>query len=53
MHPGAQEAHHVIPLEHRGTQDMDNLRSLCKPCHSRRSVLAGDRWRQEPSVYTY
>lgn len=49
----AQEVHHVIPLEHGGTHDQANLRSLCKPCHSRQSALDGDRWRQTPRIYTY
>ncbi|RKX02326.1 HNH endonuclease [Corynebacterium diphtheriae] len=47
------EVHHVIPLEHGGTHDESNLRSLCKPCHSRQSALDGDRWRQAPRVYSY
>ncbi|MBG9259533.1 HNH endonuclease [Corynebacterium belfantii] len=48
-----QEVHHVLPLEHGGSHDFANLRSLCKPCHSRQSALDGDRWRQAPQVYTY
>lgn len=48
-----QEVHHVLPLEHGGSLDFSNLRSLCKPCHSRQSALDGDRWRQAPRVYTY
>ena len=47
------EVHHVIPLDHGGTHDESNLRSLCKPCHSRQSALDGDRWRQAPRVYSY
>jgi possible bacteriophage endonuclease len=48
-----QEVHHVLPLEHGGTHDFDNLRSLRKPCHSRQTALDDDRWRQTPRVYTY
>lgn len=48
-----QEVEHAIPLEHGGTHDQANLRSLCKPCHSRQSALDGDPWRQTPRVYTY
>ncbi|MDT3768202.1 HNH endonuclease [Gleimia hominis] len=48
-----QEVHHVLPLEHGGTHDFGNLRSLCKPCHSRQTALDDDRWRQQPRVYTY
>lgn len=49
----AQEVHHVIPLEHGGSHNPDNLRALCTPCHSRQSALDGDRWRTTPTVYTY
>ena len=49
----SQEVQHAIPLEHGGTHDQANLRSLCKPRHSRQSALDGDRWRQTPRVYTY
>ncbi|MCU9987091.1 HNH endonuclease [Mobiluncus curtisii] len=48
-----QEVHHILPLEHGGNHDFANLRSLCKPCHSRQSALDGDRWRQDPQVYSY
>lgn len=47
------EVHHIVPLEHGGSHDEGNLRSLCKPCHSRQSALDGDRWRRQPMVYTY
>lgn len=47
------EVHHVLPLEHGGTHDETNLRGLCKPCHSRQSALDGDRWRNQPRVYSY
>ena len=47
------EVHHVLPLDHGGSHDFSNLRSLCKPCHSKQSALDGDRWRQTPRVYSY
>lgn len=47
------EVHHVLPLARGGTHDLANLRSLCKPCHSRQSACDGDRWRQQPRVYSY
>ena len=47
------EVHHILPLERGGTHDEANLRSLCKPCHSRQSAIDGDRWRREPTVYAY
>lgn len=42
----AEEVHHVLPLEHGGTHDESNLQALCKSCHSRQSVLDGDRFRK-------
>lgn len=49
----AAEVHHILPLAHGGSHDADNLRALCKTCHSRQSAKDGDRWRQHPHVYTY
>lgn len=40
----ATEVHHIVPLGHGGTNDWDNLMSLCKPCHSRITAQMGDRW---------
>jgi 5-methylcytosine-specific restriction protein A len=34
----ATEVDHVLALERGGTHDADNLMSLCKPCHSRKTV---------------
>ena len=48
-----QEVHNILPLEDDGSHDFNNLRSLCKPCHSRQSALDGDRWRQYLRVYTF
>ncbi len=35
----ATEVDHKIALNAGGSHDLDNLRSLCKPCHSRKTVL--------------
>jgi 5-methylcytosine-specific restriction enzyme A len=34
----AEEVHHVVPLRNGGTHREDNLLSLCKRCHSRRTA---------------
>lgn len=44
----ADEVDHIIPLAAGGTHDEDNLRSLCKSCHSRRT--ARDRGRRPQSL---
>lgn len=49
----AEEVHHVLPLSHGGDHSEDNLRALCKPCHSRQSAKDGDRWARNERVYTY
>lgn len=33
----AAEVDHVLAISRGGTHDPDNLRSLCKPCHSRKT----------------
>ena len=40
----AEEVHHILPLRRGGTHDASNLMALCKSCHSRISVLDGDRF---------
>jgi HNH endonuclease. len=40
----AEEVHHIKPLSHGGTNDEDNLMSLCKRCHSLITAEMGDRW---------
>ena len=40
----ATEVHHILPLARGGTNSIDNLMPLCKPCHSRISVQDGDRF---------
>lgn len=34
----ASEVDHITPLADGGTHRHDNLRALCKPCHSRRTA---------------
>jgi len=47
-----EEVHHIYPLDWGGTNDQLNLLGLCKPCHSRITVLMGDRWNKHKE-YTY
>lgn len=46
-----EEVHHIYPLDHGGTNDFINLMSLCKSCHSRITVLMGDRWNKREYKY--
>ena len=39
-----EHVHHIKPLEEGGTNDFDNLKSLCQTCHSRIHALRGDYW---------
>ena len=43
----AQEVHHIVPLSEGGTHDFDNLKILCKSCHSFTSAKEGDRWNKK------
>ena len=38
----AKEVHHRIELRKGGTNEDDNLQSLCKPCHSKRTRMRKD-----------
>ncbi|MFQ6760861.1 HNH endonuclease [Limosilactobacillus reuteri] len=49
----ATEVHHVLPLEHGGTNEFKNLMALCKPCHSRITAQMDDRWHKAPRQYHY
>jgi len=40
----ADLVHHKIKLSIGGTNDYDNLQSLCQECHSRLHAEQGDRW---------
>ena len=42
----AAEVHHIVPLADSGTHAWDNLRALCKRCHSRITATEGGRWRK-------
>lgn len=42
----ATEVHHIIPLDHGGKNEEDNLQSLCHSCHQRLTVEMGDRFRK-------
>lgn len=39
-----EQVHHKIPLSEGGTNDWDNLMSLCASCHARIHAKRGDRW---------
>jgi 5-methylcytosine-specific restriction protein A len=38
----AEEVHHIKPIAEGGSNDWQNLRSLCKSCHSR--ISSGNGW---------
>ena len=40
----AEEVHHIKPLSKSGSNDTDNLMSLCSSCHSTITAREGDRW---------
>ena len=40
----AEEVHHIKPLSQGGTNDVDNLMSLCTSCHSEITAREGGRW---------
>ncbi|MBQ6152071.1 MAG: HNH endonuclease [Mogibacterium sp.] len=46
----AEQVHHIKPLSEGGTNDFDNLMSLCKSCHSRIHAERGDRWGNKNAV---
>lgn len=39
----ANEVDHILPLAQGGTNELTNLRSLCKPCHSRKTARQSRR----------
>ncbi|WIK64731.1 HNH endonuclease [Gleimia hominis] len=51
--PSGMRLAHVLPLEHGGTHDFENLRALCEPRHSQQTALDDDRWRRTPRFYSY
>ncbi len=40
----AEEVHHIHSIRYGGTNEMENLMSLCKPCHSKITALEDGRW---------
>ena len=40
----AREVHHIKPLSKGGSNDPDNLMSLCTSCHSTITARDGSRW---------
>jgi len=40
----AREVHHIKPLSKGGTNESDNLMSLCTSCHSEITAREGGRW---------
>lgn len=40
----ATEVDHIKPKSEGGTDERSNLRSLCKPCHSRRTAKEQSNW---------
>ena len=39
----ALEADHVVPLEIGGSHDLENMQTLCKPCHAVKTRAEADR----------
>mgnify|MGYP003779313017 CR=1 FL=1 len=40
----ATEVDHIVPKRDGGSDRMENLQSLCKSCHSRKTALEDGRW---------
>lgn len=43
----ANEVDHIIPKKHGGESEMNNLQSLCKSCHSKKTAVEDGRWNLE------
>ncbi len=43
------QVHHILPVAEGGSNDYDNLISLCASCHARIHARRGDRWHNKPS----
>ena len=35
----ANQVDHIVPKAKQGTDDLDNLQSLCKPCHDAKTII--------------
>jgi 5-methylcytosine-specific restriction protein A len=42
------EADHITPRREGGSDSLDNLQGLCKPCHSRKTAIEDGRWAPRP-----
>jgi HNH endonuclease len=55
--PDALHIHHLLAVMDGGTDDDDNLKTLCKPCHREWHVVESvshmsfDRWIEYPPVH--
>lgn len=38
-----EEVHHIVPVNRGGTNDEDNLMSVCRSCHNKIHIELGDR----------
>jgi len=38
-----EEVHHILPVNRGGTNDENNLMSLCRSCHNKIHIELGDR----------
>lgn len=47
---GATEVDHIVSLARGGTHDAENLRPLCKPCHSRKTNRCDGGFGRQPRV---
>ena len=43
----SNEVDHITPLKDGGTNEMTNLQSLCKSCHSKKTAVEDGRWALE------
>ena len=47
LQPANWECDHLIPLRKGGTNELSNLRVLCKPCHKLKTAEDKKRWSKE------
>jgi 5-methylcytosine-specific restriction endonuclease McrA len=46
VHAGDLNADHIVPSAEGGTDDLDNLQTLCVPCHNTKTLQEAARGRQ-------